>query len=389
MSFCFVRKRLVTFWVLAASLGLIVWHATRSRNRSEVESSKRRFSDSAPAEFGRDIPEVGFTRQSPYLRPPESSVFSDAACNGLVRDDFQSYRELVNHFETKGALASIVLAVVDENGNPVSSANVRVSFTRPGDDGEYSVKSGKTDKEGRFSAEGLSCWKVAWYVEKAGFYSYSSNLLLRPFLSASGKNEGRWFQAPYPVQAILLKKETPHEMLFRDVKVPLPPPGQAIGFDLLEGVPTPPHGPGTHIDVEITADFNPDDWKPRSRKDRKSTIRLSFPGKDNGGVLIPVDEASEMHNPRFSPNNGYFSSLESTVRVENGRLSKRDMIHSDQYILFRTRSEHLPDGTLTNGLFGKMRGDWYVNGPKRLLCFRIWVNEEVGNRNLEDTSGWW
>ena len=59
------------------------------------------------------------------------------------------------------------------------------------------------------------------------------------------------------------------------------------------------------------------------------------------------------------------------------------------FILFRIRSERSPDGSPTNGLFGKMRGDWYVNGPKRLLRFRIWTNEEVGNRNLEDTSGWW
>lgn len=389
MSFCFLRKRLMTFAFLAASLGLVVWLAVCSSNCTAVGPTKDEHSDSAPKDHGREMGEVASIQQSEPLRTPESPVFPDAACNGLVKDDFQLYRELINHFETKGALASIVVIVVDENGNPVPSADVRVSFTRPGSESGHTVKSGTTDKNGRFPAEGLSCWNVIWDAEKDGFYSYSSNLLLRPFLSASGKSEGRWFQAPYSVRAILVRRETPHEMRFHDVKLPLPPPGQSIGFDLLEGVPTPPHGSGKQTDVEITAIFDPDDWKPRSRKDRESTVRLFFPGKDNGGVLTPMDESSELHTPRLSPNDGYASSLESIIRVADGRLSERDMIHPDQYILFRIRSERSPDGSPTNGLFGKMRGDWYVNGPKRLLRFRIWTNEEVGNRNLEDTSGWW
>ena len=329
------------------------------------------------------------SRQTEPPAPDGTAVFPDAACNGLVRTNFQLYRELTNHFETKGALASIVLMVVDERGDPVPSANVSVCFSTPGGNGEQVVRIGMTDEAGRFYAEGISCWDVAWMIDKQGFYASSSNLLLRPFLSASGRKDGRWFQAPYPVPAILVRQESPHKMLFRDVKLPLPPPGQTIGFDLREGVPTPPHGPGSHIDVEITALSDSDEWKARSQKDRQSTIRLFFPGKDNGGILTSVDETSELHTPRFSPDDGYSSSLESTIRVTDGRLSKRDMIRPDQYILFRTRSEHLPDGSWTNGLFGKMRGDWYVNGPKRLLCFRIWTNEEIGNRNLEDTSGWW
>lgn len=40
---------------------------------------------------------------------PESRIFPDAACNGLVETDFQLYRELVDHFETEGALASVVV----------------------------------------------------------------------------------------------------------------------------------------------------------------------------------------------------------------------------------------------------------------------------------------
>ena len=37
-----------------------------------------------------------------------------------------------------------------------------------------------------------------------------------------------------------------------------------------------------------------------------------------------------------------------------------------------------------NGYYGKMKGDWYVNGPRRQLWFRVWINAVPGDRNLED-----
>lgn len=385
----FTKFRLTVISFLIVILGVFFMLSIRMNKTNVGEPAKYPKPESEIAIRERELVEKKDIRKTELSPSPESPVFPDAACNGLVDADFQLYRKLVNEFETKGALASVVVIVVDGDGNPVPSANVRVFFMRPGGKGDYSVKSGMTGADGRFRSQGLSCWDVVWNVEKQGYYSYSSNLLLRPFLSASGKNAGHWFRSPYSVQAVLEKQETPHEMVFRNVKLPLPPPGETVGFDCLEGIPTPPHGTGKHADVEFSAVFDPDEWKPRSVQDRESVVRISFPGNGDGGMLTPVDEFSELHSPRLSPDDGYSGLLESTIRVVGGKYSKRDMIQPDQYILFRIRSELLPDGSTTNGLFGKMRGDWYVNGPKRLLGFRIWTNEEPGNRNLEDTSGWW
>ncbi|MBR1608057.1 MAG: carboxypeptidase regulatory-like domain-containing protein [Kiritimatiellae bacterium] len=281
------------------------------------------------------------------------------------------------------------MTVSDEDGHPVPSATVSLSFSRPGGEGEYSTIRGTTGADGLFRADGISCWDVVWRAEKKGYYSFSSNLVLRPFLSVSGKDSGRWFRSPYPLQAILAKKGNPHEMRFHDVEIPLPAHGETVGFDCLEGLPTPPHGKGKRVDVEFSDVSGTDAWKPRSRKNCEATVRISFPGPRNGGRTVPVDPSSESHSPRFAPDDGFSGVLESTVRIVEGKYSDRDVIPPDQYILFRIRNESLPDGTATNGLFGKMRGYWEASGPKRILRFKIWTNDEPGNRNLEDTSGWW
>lgn len=317
-------------------------------------------------------------------------IYADTIWNQEFRaENPKAFNDILDEFEARGALAPVSLTAIDEYGSPIPGASVRMSFSSPDGIDNPVIRSGTTDATGRFAAEARSIWSVGWIVEKEGFYSFRSNMVLRPYASIQGGKDRRWFRSPFPVVAILREKRNPHEMVFRNVKLPLPPPGETVGFDCLEGIPTPPHGTGKHADVEFSAVFDPDEWKPRSVQDRESVVRISFPGNGDGGMLTPVDEFSELHSPRLSPDDGYSGLLESTIRVVGGKYSKRDMIQPDQYILFRIRSELLPDGSTTNGLFGKMRGDWYVNGPKRLLGFRIWTNEEPGNRNLEDTSGWW
>jgi hypothetical protein len=323
-------------------------------------------------------------------RTSASAIYPDAIWDKSFRADRpEEFESILNGFEGRGALVPIVLIAIDENGSPIQGASVRLSFSSPDGIDKPVVRSGTTDATGRFAAEERSVWSVGWIVEKDGFYSYRSNMVLRPYASLQGWEARRWFRSPFPVIALLREKRTPHEMVFHNVRLPLPPPGETVGFDCLEGTPTPPHGTGKHVDIEFSTVFDSDEWKPRSVQDRESVVRISFPGNGNGGMVMPVDESSELHTPRLSPDDGYSDMLESTILVADGKYSKRKMIQPDQYILFRIRSEVLSDGSTTNGLFGKTRGDWYVNGPKRLLCFRIWTNEEVGNRNLEDTSGWW
>ena len=291
----------------------------------------------------------------------------------------------MHDFESDGAVAAVSLKVVDEAGKPVPSANVKMSFTTPGGDGKYKSNTGLTDNEGQFVSEGRTCWNVVWRVEKTGYHTCWSNLYLRPYISVQGRSEGKWFRAPYPVTAVLRKKISPHKMRVYDGDVSLPLTGDSIGFDLVDGKPTPPHGKGRHCDVEFSAIHNPDEWKRGNKADRVSIVKIAFQGGGNGGIIVTKDEFCDLDTPRDAPDDGYETLLESTTTFIGGKYSETGRIHPNQYIIFKIRGENDGDG---NGHYGKIQGDWHVNGPRRELWFRIWINEEPGNRNLEYDSGW-
>ena len=324
------------------------------------------------------------------VSPPASTVYPDSIWGQGFRDDNpKAFDEILGGFESRGALASMSLTVLDETGNPVPNASVRMSFSSPDGLDNAEVRTGATDSDGRFSAEANSIWSVAWVVEKNGYYAFRSNIVLRPYASVQGWKARRWFQKPFPVFALLREKQTPHEMAFRSIRVSLPPPGETMGFDLMEGKPTPPYGSGSTRDFEITETRSPHKRNPHSTEDWFSTLRLVFPNDGDGVVVFHRDDCSELKAPRFAPDDGYRSNLESTIRFKNGKFTEEEMIRSDEYLVFRIRSKTRSMDSNESAVFGKMCGDWHVNGNRRYISFRTWTNEETGARNLEDTSGHW
>lgn len=311
-------------------------------------------------------------------------LYDEPASGGLTRATVPDFRELVHEFESEGALAQIKLTVFDENGNPVPSARVKMTFATPGGDGRRSEKTGMTDSNGIFLGENESCWDVAWRVEKDGYHACWSNLCLRPYVSVQGRKAGKWFRSPFPVTAVLREKYRPHEMVVYDGILHLPENGDAVGFDLAAGSPVQPSGQGTVPDVEFSALHEAEKWKRVDKSERISQVRIAFPGKGNGGILIPKDDYCALDTPRDAPDCGYEPELLSTTRFADGKYSEREMIPSNVYILFRIRSAEDRNGVVTNGYYGKMKGDWYVNGPRRQLWFRVWINAVPGDRNLED-----
>ncbi len=314
-----------------------------------------------------------------------SPLYEELASDRLYREDFQAWRKLVHDFETDGAAAAVSLKVVDETGESVPSANVKMSFTTPGGEGKYESNTGLTDSEGQFVSEGRTCWNVVWRVEKSGYHTCWSNLYLRPYISVQGRSEGKWFRAPFPVTAVLRKKKSPHKMRVYDGDISLPLSGDAIGFDLVDGKPLPPYGNGRHCDIEFSALHNPDEWKRGNNADRVSIVKIAFLGCGNGGTIVTKDEFCDLDTPRNAPDDGYETLFESTTTFIGGKYSETGRIQPNQYIIFKIRGEN--DGD-ENGYYGKIQGDWHVNGPRRELWFRVWINEEPGNQNLEDTSGW-
>ena len=314
-----------------------------------------------------------------------SPLYEELASDRLYSEDFQAWRKLVHDFETDGAIAAVTLKVVDETGKPVPSANVKMSFTTPGGKGKYKSNTGLTDSDGQFVSKGRTCWSVVWRVEKNGYHTCWSNLYLRPYVSVQGRREGKWFRSPFPVTTVLRKKVSPHNMRVYDGEVSLPLLGDAVGFDLVDGKPMPPHGKGRHCDIEFSALHNPDEWGRNSKVDSVSIVKITFSGNGNGGIIVTKDEFCDLDTPRDAPEDGYETLLESTTSFIGGKYSEAGRIQPNQYIIFKIRGEN---GDERNSRYGKIQGAWHVNGPRRQLWFRVWINEEPGNRNLEYDCGW-
>lgn len=365
---------------------------SRTSSISEEQDGKRvggyeENSSSLPAAKDKQQAGTDYILETISNDSETSAKYADSIWGKFREENPGRFHEILNDFETKGALAPIRLFVCDEDGKPVSDAKVRFSFSTPEGLGHDKRVFGKTDETGYISAEELSIWAVGWRVEKDGYYSAYSNLVLRTCATVQGWENRRWFRRHFPVNA-LLRKKSPHEMSYHDVELSLPPVGEKIGFDLVEGKPTPPYGVGRVSDVVLCNEAQ-GKWEPRSTEDRHSSVHMAFPGNGNGVVQFPMDETSDLKSPRLAPETGYRSTIESVCRVVNGHYTEKDMIPPKDYLVVRIRCLLSDDGIVTNAIYGKMRGYWYVNGPKRLVSFRTWMNEETGNRNLEDTSGWW
>ncbi len=330
------------------------------------------------------------TAKSSGTMPNDSeamALYPDSIWGKFREENPSRFHEILNDFETKGALAPISLLVCDEDGNPVPEAKVRFSFsTSEGLDHDKRV-FGITDETGRFSAEERSIWAVGWRVEKDGYYSNYSNFTLQSYATVQGWKDRRWFRRHFHAKA-LLRKKSPHEMAYHDIELSLPPAGEKIGFDLVEGKPTPPYGVGRVSDIVLFQESQVK-WEPRSTEDRFSSVHIVLPGEGNGVVRFSMDETSDLKSPRLAPETGYNSAIESVSQVLNGRYTEKDLISPKEYLVVKIRSSLSVDGIVTNAIYGKIRGYWHVNGPKRLISFRTWMNKEAGNRNLEDASGWW
>jgi hypothetical protein len=275
--------------------------------------------------------------------------------------------------------AKVTLMVVDDNGQPVSSAKVGVGFDGPG--GKYTGKNGITGEDGLFTAVGECLGKIQYSAEKPGYYS--SNY------SYSFKSMGKFHWEPWnPTFNVLLRKiEDPVQMYVRDTLksiIEIPVIDKEVGFDLIIFDWVTPYGNGKNADFVFKLERNVVD-----RMDFDATLTMKFLGKHTG--IQPHKESrldgSQLHLPRYAPDDGYQDELvlrkwrnpaESSIR-RNFNFNEDDMNY-----FFRVRSE-VKNGNLIKAMYGKIQGPIefsVVHSKTAKIYFKYYLNPDY-TLNLE------
>lgn len=201
----------------------------------------------------------------------------------------------------------VTAKIITEDGKPLENADVHFGIENFNDfkDGSNDIR-GKTNKDGKFSAEGDGRPVTTIVATKNGYY-------------LSRKDYGNWDKfeearvtgkyIPWdPVIELTLRKVgKPIPMIVRlgnsdDNRKETPALGKEVGFDLFENDWVAPHGKGKTSDLLITLSLATD-----GEENKKVTSEIRFGNPDDG--LVPIMELaypeSELLYPPIAVENGY------------------------------------------------------------------------------------
>jgi len=280
-------------------------------------------------------------------------------------------------------VARLTLHVIDEEGNPVSGANVKMSFEaaipRWGG-GDVVPVTGITNKEGKFTGEGHSFDTKGARIKKAGYYSSFSESY--KFIKAEA---GHWQPWNPTVDVVLKKIINPIPMYARKAQIEVPEAAESapVGFDLEAGDWVAPHGKGVTSDflVSLKRQFS-------DRRNYEASITITFPNKGDGLQPISPEDlnsGSEFKLPRTAPEEGYEPKLTTSIGAAAGGPGHEDAQTNRSYFI-RTRTVLDGDGNVKSARYGKIDGDFRldaINSKTCLVLFTYYLNPSANDRNME------
>lgn len=249
----------------------------------------------------------------------------------------------------------ITARIVDESGKPIEGATVDVGIGNLRYKDQLNNFVGKSDSEGKFSAESLAVAAyVQFVVSKDGYYI--SRMLFEGMENDPEKVRpvGR-FEPWNPTVDIVLKKiGKPIPMLARlgnSSKKLMPDMASDFTFDLMAWDWLPPHGKGRVADLLIRVDERKDGEEIQSR-----SLQLRFSNEHDG--LIPIMKLhgveSVLKSPRTAPENGY-EMRELTIAYQKGQIiSYEDLDKLPKGYFFRIRTQVNTTGEVVSAYYGKI-----------------------------------
>ena len=281
--------------------------------------------------------------------------------------------------------ARITVHAIDEAGNDLSGVDASITFDKLtsstgswGSSNQF-TKSGKTDAQGKFTAE-APAGSIIYYGAGGGAYYRSTGRY-----EFNAQKEYRYEPWNPEVDLVVKKIVNPIPMYVRRAQIEVPEAAEdaSVGFDLEVGDWVTPHGKGTTSDflVSLKRQF-------ADRRNYEAGITITFPNKGDGLQPIgpeDVNSGSELKLPRAAPEEDYEPKLTASIGATEGRPGHEDAQANRSYFI-RTRTVLDDDGKVKSARYGKIDGDIRldaINSKTCLVLFTYYFNPTASDRNME------
>ncbi|MGB2560808.1 MAG: carboxypeptidase-like regulatory domain-containing protein [Akkermansiaceae bacterium] len=297
----------------------------------------------------------------------------------------------------------VTVRVVDEQGNPLVGVPVRIGIHNVNDFlDEYNDFYGKSDEQGRFSAEAVGRPLAKIEIKADGYYPSLKTVSCNKGSAELIRKGGRYL--PWdPVVDVMIKKvgkPIPMRVWRTDRSHFAPKTDGEIGFDLYEKDWVKPHGQGTHADLLVKFSTRFID-----QNDYSTTCSIRFFNPDDGFIPIPelMNPESELKYPRMAPDDGYALKQLKITRGSTGNEARSSAVNKEPmgYII-RFRSVKDDEvGEIISAYYGKITSPRERSGNvnpfevysldrvnRKLVSapsfrFSMYVNPTPNDRNLE------
>ena len=289
----------------------------------------------------------------------------------------------------KGADARVGFHVVDDMGNPVPFAKVKVFFDMM-DRSKGRRVIGETDTNGVFIAEAKTGGNLEIAVSCEGYYSSNDKIC---FIAMGREHEvksGRWQPWGMIQRITLLPVKKPQAKVAAVPKWRMAAElNKWIGFDLMKYDFVKPYGSGNDSDMEIMFDW---DGAWRQKEYNGMALKIRFRDNLSGGYYADKTPGSEYEGIYQANANGdykrefIFSERVGGRNKEGYATSyERNLFDSSKVLVVRSRCTLHEDGTLKSAHYFQLGNIMFSgdNDGRGALRFLSIYNPTPNDTNLE------
>ena len=283
-----------------------------------------------------------------------------------------------------GGELRMIVSAVDDEGNAVSNASIRVFMGMNFRPKGYWIE-GVTDEDGVFLVKGKTCGdEIEIHASRDGFYSSRRKISFAEMGAEHEVKDGKWL--PYGAKEVLRLRTIQKPVSLRKfgfgMGKDVPCTNKWVGVDMALGDFVKPYGNGDVPDFEVLVE-----WDGRPPADSNYCVaNIRFIGQLSGGYYAAkVMESEYPYVYRADDGNAYNIRQFKVVGRDKIRQDKQDSFGKDAMLVTRTRCVLDENGNLKSANYGFIRflsvdAGWDGKPTIQLACI---FNPASNDTNLE------